>query len=142
MANIAEDRPLSDEEHNLVRWLLDHGEPKASQFLAQLEDARVLSRCGCASVNFAIRGQAPSYAGGQDILSDHDWQDHKGHALGVFVFACEKLLAGLQVCSMDGLSAADVLPQCEQLIPVGAPRPNQAMQRTAGRCAAMMKEEL
>src|SRR4051812_48743027 len=105
MSNIAEQRPLSDEERALVRWLLEHGEPRASQFLSQLEDACVVSRCGCgcASVNFAIGGQTPSCVGGLDVLSDFYWHDHEGHASGVFVFACEELLAGLEVYSLDGL---------------------------------------
>jgi hypothetical protein len=123
MGNILEDRLLSQDERALVRWLLEHGEPEAAHFLPQLEDARVASRCGCgcASVNFAVRGQTPSCVGGLDILSDYYWHDREGHALGVFVFACEQTLAGLEVYSMDGLSAADVLPLHEELIPVGTP---------------------
>jgi hypothetical protein len=123
MGNISEDRPLSQDERALVRWLIEHGEPEASRFLSQLDDARVTSRCGCgcASVNFAVRGQTPSCASGLDVLSDYYWHDGEGHALGVFVFACEETLAGLELYSMDGLSSAGVLPRHEQLIPVGTP---------------------
>jgi len=39
-SEIAEDRPLSDEERSLVRWMLEHGESHAPPFLPQLEQAR------------------------------------------------------------------------------------------------------
>ena len=123
MTDIAEQRPLSDQERALVRWLLEHGEPHASEFLSQLEDVRVVSRCGCgcASVNFGVRGRTPSCVGGMDILSDYYWHDDEGRALGVFVFACEELLAGLEIYSLDGLTAGDVLPRHEKLIRMGTP---------------------
>jgi hypothetical protein len=44
--DIPEDRPLTTEERTLVRWLLLHGEPAATGYLADLEQAWVVSRCG------------------------------------------------------------------------------------------------
>ena len=43
-----------------VRWMLEHGEPDAREFLPQLERAQVLPTrcpCGCASMDFSIDGQ-------------------------------------------------------------------------------------
>ena len=55
-----QDRPLTEQERSLVRWLLEHGNPDAAEFLPQLADAWVVSRCGCgcASIDFpeAMRG--------------------------------------------------------------------------------------
>jgi hypothetical protein len=79
-SEIAEDRPLSDEERFLVHWMLEHGESHAPAFLPQLEQARVASRCrcGCASIDFSVAGKQSSVTG-MDILSDYVWEDGEGH---------------------------------------------------------------
>jgi hypothetical protein len=116
---IPEDRPLTVAEARLLRWLLEHGIPRAACYLPQLEHARVASRCscGCASINFAIDGVVPT-PGAMGILSDYQWRAAGGEAFGVFVFEYDGLLAGLEVFSMDGLADATVLPDIEQLFPV------------------------
>ena len=117
--DIAEDRPLSNEERSLVRWMLEHGESQATSFLSQLEQARVSSRCrcGCASVNFSIAGKESSVRG-LDILSDHAWEDAEGHKFGAFVFARGGLLAGIDLYSMDGEVTPTWLPKPDQLRPL------------------------
>ncbi len=117
--DIPEDRPLSEEERSLLRWLLEHGESHAPSFLLQLEQTRVSSRCrcGCASINFSVGGREPS-ATGMDILSDHLWEDSEGHKFGAFVFAREDTLAGLDVWSIDGAVTPTWLPRPEQLHPM------------------------
>ena len=53
-------RQLTDHERRLVRWMLQHGGPEALEFLTQLELAEVTPwrcPCGCASINFQIRGK-------------------------------------------------------------------------------------
>lgn len=120
---IPEDRPLTDEESALVRWLLLHGTPSAVRFLPQLDEARVVSRCscGCASIDFAIGGDVPPPGTPLEILADYEWLAGDGAALGVFVFARCDLLAGLEVWSIDGLSSASTLPTIEQLRPLAGP---------------------
>ena len=115
--DIPEDRPLSDEERSLVRWMLEHGESHAPSFLSQLEQARVGSRCrcGCASVNFSVAGKEPAGTG-MDILSDQVWEEGEGH-FGVFVFGLSGSLAGLEVYSLDGAVTPTWLPRSEQLRP-------------------------
>jgi hypothetical protein len=117
---IPEDRPLTAPEAELVRWLLQHGIPQAAGYLPQLNQARVASRCycGCASINFAIDGVAPSVGDGISILSDYEWRTADGALFGIFVFERSGLLAGLEVWSQDGRYPAVALPEIEQLRPV------------------------
>jgi hypothetical protein len=107
--DIPEERPLSDAEVSLVRWMLEHGESHASTFLPQLEEATVRSRCkcGCASVNFAVAGRPPPN-GAMNILSDYLWQDAEGYEFGAFVFSLGGVLAGLDLqATMVGLPRTD-----------------------------------
>ena len=115
-----QDRPLTEHERSLVRWLLEHGNPDAAEFLPQLADAWVVSRCGCgcASIDFAIGGVLPADDAGMHILSDYGWQTDDGTYCGGFVFARGGQLAGLEVWSVDGLSSAGSLPRIDQLHPL------------------------
>jgi hypothetical protein len=114
--DIPEDRPLSDEERSLVRWMLEHGESHAPSFLSQLEQARVSSRCrcGCASINFSVAGVEPPTTG-MDVLSDYLWNDAEGHKFGAFVFTQGGLLAGLDLWSVDGAVTPTWIPRPDQL---------------------------
>ena len=118
---IPENRPLTGAELALVRWLLQHGERGASDFLVQLDDARVVSRCscGCASIDFAINNVVPPPGAGVGILADYEWRGAEGELYGVFVFEREGLLAGLELWSQDGLGQASYLPDIEKLRLVG-----------------------
>ena len=117
MQEIAEDRPLTELERALVRWMLEHGRPDAVAYLDQLSHARVVARCpcGCASVDFSVGGQRPPIGGSLDILSDWQWHTIEGHFCGAFVFARHSQLAGLEVWSIDGQSSASVLPEPAEL---------------------------
>jgi hypothetical protein len=119
-APIPDDRPLTTNEASLVRWLLEHGTPAAGGFLPQLAVARVAFRCtcGCASIDFAIGGVIPA-AGPIGLLADYEYQSGDGHLFGAFVFERAGLLAGLEVWSIDGRSAASWLPEVDQLKPIG-----------------------
>ena len=117
---IPKDRPLTNPETQLVRWLLEHGNPDAGGFLRQLADARVVSRCpcGCASIDFAIGGVVLPADAGIHVLADYVWQTADGSQCGVFVFASGGLLAGVEVWSADGMEAVSSLPAIEQLRPL------------------------
>ena len=114
-----QDRPLTEQERSLVRWLLEHGNPDAAEFLTQLDDAWVVSRCGCgcASIDFAIGGVPPRSDAGMHILSDFEWQGD-GVYSGIFVFACGGQLAGFEVWSLDGKVSTSSLPRIDQLRPL------------------------
>lgn len=97
-------RELSRGEHDLVEWLLENGKPDARQYLDHLENASVASECpcGCASIDFAIDERKPHARAGMEVLSDYFWHADGGELLGVFVFAKNDQLAGLEVWSVDG----------------------------------------
>ena len=91
------ERPLTPTEHDLTKWMLLHGRPDAQAYLPQLTNATVASQCpcGCASIDFKIRGQrAPVTA--LEILGDYLFGGPDDLA-GAFVFACGGVLAGLEV---------------------------------------------
>jgi len=111
-------RPLTDEERHLARWMLEHGTPEAKKFLSQLESAEVTAwrcPCGCASINFQIMGH-PEAPPGVHILGD--FLVGEGNALsGIFVFESGGLLSGLEVYGLAG-DAPTVLPGPEELRPI------------------------
>jgi hypothetical protein len=120
VTTIPEQRPLTAQERLLVQWLLEHGEPEARGFISQLSVATVAGRCscGCASIDFAVGERHAPTSGPMDILADYIWRDGQSHVFGIFVFAREGLLAGLEVYSVDGLADATQLPQPDQLVPL------------------------
>lgn len=119
-ANITVDRPLTTQEQLLIRWLLEHGETNAIDFLPQLLQARVIGRCscGCASIDLAITGNNVLRGAPMDILSDYLWRDEQGHLFGAYVFAHEGLLAGLDLWSVDGQAMGERLPEIHELWPM------------------------
>jgi hypothetical protein len=117
------DRALTSEEHAVVRWLLEHGDGDNTEFLEQLEHARVarLCGCGCASIDFSISGQRPNNFA-MRTLSDYQWSNDQGHLCGAFVFMQDGLLAGLDLWSIDGQCTPNAMPPIERLVPLGSAR--------------------
>ncbi len=110
-------RQLTDHERRLVTWMLEHGGPGASDFLSQVGDAEVTPwrcACGCASINFQIRGK-PEAPPGVEVIADFVFGE--GDALsGIFLFAKDRILCGLEVYGLAG-DAPKSLPQPEELRP-------------------------
>ncbi len=108
-------RQLTDHERRLVRWMLEHGSPEAAAFLPQLEQAEVIPwkcKCGCASINFQIRGHAEAPPGVHVIA---DFLFGEGDTLsGIFVFEMDGILSGLEVYGLAD-DAPKSLPQHEAL---------------------------
>ena len=111
-------RELTDHEHRLVRWMLEHGSSEAAAFLEQLELAKVTPwrcPCGCASINFQIRGK-PAAPPGVHPIADFVFGD--GQTLsGIFVFEKDGILSGLEVYGLAG-DAPKSLPEPEELRPL------------------------
>jgi hypothetical protein len=126
MTGISENRALTPAEYAVTRWLLEDAGGEAARYLEDLENVRVISRCGCgcASIDFAMGGQKSAAEGGMQILTDYQWRDSDGNLGGVFIFARGGMLAGLEVWSIDGMAATDRLPSVEALEPIrsGPPR--------------------
>ncbi|HEY5851576.1 MAG TPA: hypothetical protein VIT62_12530 [Lysobacter sp.] len=119
---IAVDRPVSAEERSLIEWLLEHGDGDNTEFIAQVDHARVIAHCscGCASIDVAIAGKCPSEP--LRVLADFQWTTRHGHLCGAFVFEHGGLLGGLDLWSVDGESVPSILPAVEDLAPFGAIR--------------------
>jgi hypothetical protein len=108
-------RPLTDPERYLARWMLEHGTVEAKQYIAQLDIAEVTPwrcPCGCASINFQIRGHAGPPPG-VHILGDFvtGEGDHKS---GAFIYSSGGLLSGIEIYGLAG-DAPRVLPRPEHL---------------------------
>ena len=108
---------MTADEMNLARWMLGHGYPEALAFLPQLEMAEVTPwkcGCGCASINFQIRGR-PEVPPGVHILGDY--VVGAGDSLsGAFIFASDGILSGIEVYGLAG-DAPHVLPSVQDLQP-------------------------
>jgi hypothetical protein len=110
-------RQLTDHERRLVRWMLEHGSPEAAAFLPQLDEAEVTPwkcECGCASINFQLRGRPEAPPGVHPIA---DFVFGEGDTLsGIFVYEKDGILSGLEVYGLAG-DAPKSLPQPEELRP-------------------------
>jgi len=117
--SVPEDRPLSDAEKGLVKWMLEHGTDEGRSLLPQLERARVIARCscGCASVDFAV-GDKVASAPGMSVVSDYRWDSAEGYLFGIIAFSKEGLLSGIDVWSIDGRATPSKLPNPDQLRPI------------------------
>ncbi|MGQ7933917.1 hypothetical protein [Paraburkholderia sp. D1E] len=110
-------RPLSATEFSLARWMLEHGSPEASGFLEQLLAAEITPwrcSCGCASVNFQIKGRQPAPPGVR-ILGEFFFGPNDEPA-GIFIFASEGVLSGIEVYGL-ATDAPTALPREEALRP-------------------------
>ncbi len=113
-------RELTEHERRLVRWMLEHGSLEAAAFLPQLELAEVTPwkcGCGCASIDFHIRGQSVAPPGVHPIA---DFIFGDGDTLsGIFVFEKDGILSGLEVYGLMGETPKS-LPEPESLRSPGA----------------------
>jgi hypothetical protein len=109
-------RPLSTKEQRLARWMLENGNPDAAQFFSQLADAEVTPwrcPCGCASINFKIKGKPPAPPGSYVI---GDFLIVKGNEVsGIFIFESGGILGGIDVHGLSG-DAPTGLPEPEELM--------------------------
>ena len=108
-------RSLTPDELSLARWMLDNGGDEARTFLAQLDLAEVTPwkcGCGCASIQFQIKGQ-PEAPPGVHILGDYVIGDGAPCA-GLFIFESAGILSGIEVYGMDD-SAPTTMPRVDVL---------------------------
>ena len=113
----AVDRPITEQEGQLIKWLLEHGVPGSEEFISQIDSLTVISkcRCGCPTVNFALSGKSVLLEN-KHILADYlatvDSQD-----VGVILFQREGRLSRLEVYSQAGTDKPFGLPEIEALYP-------------------------
>jgi hypothetical protein len=107
---------------SLARWMLEHGEPKAREFLEQLKEAEVTPwrcPCGCGSINFQIKGREPAPPGVR-VLGDFLFGPENA-PVGIFIFESAGLLSGIEVYGLAGDPPSE-LPCKEALRPFSAGR--------------------
>ena len=108
------DRPLTSDEYNLARWLLEHGKPEALDFLPQLDGAKASSwtcPCGCASFYFEV--DVPRSAGELNTLAHFEFGE--GEALwGLMIWERNGKLNGVGIYGMPW-RASKALPSLEYL---------------------------
>lgn len=109
---IHDGRALSQQEQRVLRWLLEHGGATASSHLDEIENLRVVARCGCgcATIDFQPAAGAPL-----QTLSEHSWSDDAGHAFGIAAYAIGDRLGCLEVWSLDGNATPVSLPDLSVL---------------------------
>lgn len=111
-------RPLTDQERELARWMLEHGTPEAKAFLVQLDRSDATTYkcpCGCATLNFKV-ADLPEAPPGVHVLADFMYgsaEDPKG----VFIYEKEGILSGLEVFGYGG-EHPTTLPKISELRPV------------------------
>jgi hypothetical protein len=98
-------RPLSPDEHELLRWILEHGSEAAKTFLPQAEGVRAVRSCicGCPSIRLVVRDGVPlgvSQSG--RVISDLWGRTEKGELVGVLLFQDDGIICELEAYSMDG----------------------------------------
>ena len=117
-------RPLTPEEYRLARWLLEHGSGDTARFLAQLEKAEITPfrcKCGCASINFQIKG-LPEAPPGVNILSEYFFGSSE-ELYGIFIFENDGILSGIEVFGY-GVDNPTNLPTPEMLRATSSDRAN------------------
>jgi hypothetical protein len=110
-----EQRPLSDQEHQLVRWLINSAGQE--NYLPQVPRLRIVTRCtcGCPSVDFALDGRLSKRHGPADIIADAEGLTAEGALVGVILRAREGEVSELGVYSMDGAASTFNLPSPSML---------------------------
>jgi hypothetical protein len=112
-----EKRPLTGDERDLVRWLIEHSEHAPPGLMPQIERLSVFERCtcGCPTIYFAFDGE-PVSRKGERIISD--WLANvDGDLVGVMLFQTDGRLSSLEVYSCAGTDKPFGLPAIESLFP-------------------------
>lgn len=101
MTSNDENRPLTEAQYELARWMLENGTPETKQYLEQLEVAKITPwrcPCGCASINFQI-GDRPPAPAGVHVLGDFLFGP-VDIPFGAFIFSSGGTLGGIELYSL------------------------------------------
>jgi len=108
-------RPLTQQERDLVRWLIEHAHRDVGDLLSQIERLTVASKCkcGCPTVDFALDGM-PVERRGEQLISD--WlAEVEGEPVGVMLFQTNGIISTLEVYSLAGSDKPFGLPAIESM---------------------------
>ena len=114
----AQCRALTAEEHDLLAWLLEHGEPDVRNFMPQLDviKARSSCTCGCPSVEFTVPMEASYAETTRSIVADFTGAA-KELPVVLILFATGGELSELKVFPFDSTDLPFGLPAIVSLRP-------------------------
>jgi hypothetical protein len=108
-------RPLSQQERDLVRWLIEHSHVDWSRLLPQVDRLSVVWRCncGCPTIDFALDG-VPVGSKGEKLVSD--WlAEVEGMPVGAMLWQTNDRISTLEVYSLPGTEKPFGLPDIESM---------------------------
>ena len=115
VVTIAESRPLTNHETEIVNWMLRYAVPagRLRHLMPAVSSLRVVGRCscGCASVDFENSEQS---------AQSHPIADTMGEttdgAVGLILWGHDNSITGLEIYALDS-TKIDVLPSVANLLP-------------------------
>ena len=112
--------------------MIDHGTGDKELYRSQLAQATVVNACdcGCPSIDFAIGGKEPEARTEMEILGDY-FYGNENELCGVFVFACNGQLAGIEFYTLAAEEVPPGIPLPDSLRPAVFITDNS--EREAGR---------
>jgi hypothetical protein len=113
---VADKRPLTSAERDLILWLIANGSSNAAKYASQLAHVTVLSRCtcGCPTVNLAVNGEYAT--GNSETIGNAEGTSPEGVKVGVILHCRGGLLSELEVYSIDGYEGQFGLPSPDDLV--------------------------
>jgi hypothetical protein len=115
------DRPLSEQELAIGRWLLMHSDPPVSSFIPQLDVARVTGHCGCGcpTVHLSIP-QGTERAEPRDNPIGEAIGEVDGKMVGVMLLQRDGHLTCLEIYDLSEIEHPYGLPSLDSLRPFEA----------------------
>jgi hypothetical protein len=116
---ISADRPLSEQEAAIARWLLLHSDPSASSFIPQLDVVRVTGRCGCGCPTVDLRvSDVTKRAVPQDNPIGEAIGEVDGKMVGVMLLQRDGYLTCLEIYDLSEIVRPYGLPRLDSLRPM------------------------
>jgi hypothetical protein len=114
----ADYRPLSDKEHELLVWLLEHGPINATNFLPQLGiiEARSSCSCGCPSIEFSVPVDSP-FIDSPQAMTAHFLGRSGENEVGLMLTAGGGVLSELDVYTFGEVDHPFHLPAIDTMRP-------------------------
>jgi hypothetical protein len=130
---ITVDRPLSEQENAIAKWLLLNATPPAYAFLAQLDGARVagLCGCGCPTVDLKLLEGTPRAEPRDNPIGDAIGEVN-GKMVGVMLLQSDGYLRCLEVYDLSDIARPYGLPDFDSLRPFETTSPSTSASGYSG----------
>ena len=118
---ITADRPLSEQEYAIAKWLMLHSTPPAIDFLPQLDVARVSGHCscGCPTADLSLPEGTPIAKLRDNSVGDAIGEVN-GKMVGVMLLQRGGLLRCLEIYDLSDIEHPYGLPELNSLRPFEA----------------------